>query len=881
QAVLPDAIPHGSRADIGAAEERARIGGAEERDAALMPAPMPAAVRRRSEAPMIGRAGEMRAVLGLIDEAVSSRRPRLITITGVAGIGKTRLVQEVVAHVGASPRPGGLRVLRGRCLAAGDGITFWALGEILREACGIPLGDPDAPQRLRSRLGRVLGGQRLTPAELDTTVFALATTAAIRVPDNPLDQADPRDVADELGRAWPRLASAFAARGPLMLVVEDLHWAGGPLVGMLSRLVTRSTGPVVLLTTARPEFLEGRPDLPGVSMVSLQPLTADDSRTLLATHPHARRLPPHSRVRILARAEGNPYFLDQLAAHVTETATTGLPDSLHALLAARVDALPPAEKRLLQAAAVMGRVFWAAPLRERLGADQPDLLAALENRALIRARPAALVTGQDEYAFQHALLRDVAYASLPVAQRAAGHAAVAAWLEEVSRERIGEVIELVAVHYAAAADGPGAGEWTRGKAFRSLLTAGIGARRRYAVPRALDLHRAALRYASNPAERAGALEAIGDDHETAYDGDEAVRAWREAITALRDAPGHGDRRAGLCLKTAQMLIARWGGFRVPADPELADRVVDEGLAAVTDPPTKAQLLSLRALCGGRWAWTGRTDPVPVTGRRRAATDAAALADRLGSPTLRGQALLGNAAVHFLEGRYEDAVTAVLDEVALVEQEGRDRDRALGHTIASLVVGAVRGDYEQALEHAHRSYEWARGLSPHDRLHGTAAVLLCLEQLGRDADIDPFLDEHLRLRQGPVAAMACPYIRSGPLVGALALARRGDLHESGKAAATVEPDLAHPGNAEVLRARLALHRGDVTTARALAERLVAMGRRPGPEEVPHESLLLVQTLEAAGDHDALRRFLPRARAAAGYLALLTPACERAEAALQRP
>ncbi|MCY1143100.1 AAA family ATPase [Actinoplanes sp. Pm04-4] len=825
--------------------------------------------RRQHEAPMIGRAGELTAVLGLIDEAVTTRQPRLITVTGVAGIGKTRLVREAVAC-----RPG-LRVLHGRCLAAGSGITYWALGEILREACGIPLGDTaGAPQRLRSRLTQVFAGQRLSPDELEATVFALATTAAIRLPDNPLDQADPRDVADELGRAWPRLATAFADRGPLLLVVEDLHWAGAPLVGMLSRLVTRSAGPVVLLTTARPEFLESRPDLPDVSMVSLRSLPSDDSRALLDALPQAVRLDPRRRTEILTRAEGNPYFLGQLAAHLAENAGGGLPDTLHALLAARVDALPAGEKRLLQAAAVMGRVFWTTPLRVRLGPDLPGLLSALESRGLVRARPSALVTGQDEYAFQHALLRDVAYASLPVAERAAGHAEVAAWLEEVSRERIGEVIELVAVHYAAAAD---VDEWTRGKAFRSLITAGVSARRRYAVPRALDLHRTALRHASNPAERATALEALGDDHETAYDGDKAVRAWRDAITALRDAPGHGDRRAALCLKTAQMVVARWGGFREPADPALGDRVIDEGLAVVIDPPTKAQLLALRALCGGRWAWTGRIDPVRVEGRRRAAADAETLAGQVGSPTLRAMALLGRAAVHFQEGRYDDAVTAVLDEVKLVEQEGSQRDRALGHLIASLVVGDVRGDYRTALDHAHQSYGLARELSPHDRLHGTALVMICLEQLGRDAEIDPYVDEHLRLRQGPVAAMSCPYIRSGPLVAALVLARRGDRPEAVKVAATVEPDLVHPGNAEVLRARLALQRGDIPTARSLAERLVALDRRPGPEEIPHEALIMLQVLEAAGDHDALRRFLPRARRASGYLALLEPACDRAEAA----
>ncbi|MBL7261026.1 ATP-binding protein [Paractinoplanes lichenicola] len=796
---------------------------------------------------MVGREGELSAVLSLVDQAASGGRPRLVTVAGPAGIGKTRLVQEVIAR-----RPK-MRVLRGRCLAAGDGITYWALGEILREACGITLGDSGEVAQRRLR-------ETLTPALPDRTVYALATTAGIRLPGNPLDNADPRDVDDELGRAWPRLASAFAVREPLLLVVEDLHWAGAPLIAMLSRLVARAEGPVVVLTTARPEYEHPRP----ADVVSLRALTDADGRALLAALPH--RTSPENLARILARADGNPYFLGQLAAHLAEGGRGTLPDTLHALLAARVDALPAAEKQVLQRAAVIGRIFWATPLHA--GSEH---LEALESRGLIRARPASAVAGQDEYAFEHALLRDVAYAGLPRAQRATGHAEAAAWLEEVSRERVGEVIELIAVHYAAAADGPEADDWIRGKAFRSLIAAGVSARRRFAVRRALDLHRRAIGYAANRAERAEAIEAMGDDHETAYAGDEAVAAWREAITALPK----DDRRARLCLKTAQMVIARWGGFRTPADPALGDRVVDEGLAAVTDPSTKAQLLALRALCGGRWAWTGQSDPLPVRDRRRAATDASALAGRIGSAPLRGLALLGVAAVHFLEERYEDAVEAVLEEVALVEQDGRDRDRALGHTIACLVIGGVRGDYKLALEHALRSYEWARGLSPHDRLHGTAVVMICLEQLGRYDEVDRYLDEHLRLRQGPVAEMACPYIRSGPLAGALALARRGEHKRAQEVAATVTADLAHPGNAEVLRSRLALEFGDVATARSLAEQLMSMNRRPGPEEIPHEALALVQALAAAGDRAALTAFLPRARAAAKYLAILTPACDHAE------
>ena len=302
------------------------------------------------------------------------------------------------------------------------------------------------------------------------------------------------------------------------------------------------------------------------------------------------------------------------------------------------------------------------------------------------ARHRSSLTGQAEYAFKHALLRDVAYASLPLAQRAHGHADIAAWLEEVARDRIGEVIELVAYHYSAAADGwdPSAarGDWVRGKALRSLLDAGASVRRRNAVDRALDHHRRALRYAVTVGERAECIEAIGDDHETAYHGDSALAAWAEGVELLRTEPRYADLRVRLCLKMAQMAVARWGGFRVPADPELGDRVIDEGLSSVVDAADRAQLLALRALCGGRWAWTGRADPVPPAERRRAAEDSRRLADSLDSPVLRSLASLGIAAAHFIEGRYGDAVTTVLDETERADRGGRNRDRALGQPSGS-------------------------------------------------------------------------------------------------------------------------------------------------------------------------------------------------------
>lgn len=840
-----------------------------------------------SEPPMVGREDETRVVMSLIEEAATSGRPRLVTIVAAAGIGKSRLVREVVSA--AVQRRPDIRVLRGRCLAAGDGVTYWALGEILRDACGIALGEAGrlAQQKLRTRLRELLAADPADRSEVDSTVFALAATASIPMPDSPLDDAPPRAVADALAQAWPRFATAAASRGPLIMVIEDLHWAGRPLLDMLARLVARSSGPVVVLTTARPELLEQHPGFAAasadVSMISLRSLTERSSRVLLDSLPAASAIDWRRRDEILARADGNPYFLEQLVAHMAEGGSGALPDTLHSLLAARVDALPVPEKRLLQEAAVVGRVFWVEPLRGRLGDDVADPLTALENRGLVLVRQTSSLAGQAEFAFKHALLRDVAYASLPVAQRARGHADVAEWMEEISQDRVGEVMELVAYHYAAAADGwdavvpsePGEAELITANAFRSLIRAGSGARRRYAIAKAIELHRRALDYARTIAERAEAVEAIGDDHEVAFDGDAAVEAWQAAIEMLRREPSQADRRAGLCLKTAQMAGCRWGGFRVPADPALVDRVVDEGLAVVKDASANAQLLTLRALCAARWSWTGRPDPVPAVERRRAAEAGLRLADRLGAAALRGFALRGMAAVHLVEGNYEAAVVAMLDQVELLRREGRGRDRALAHTIASLFIADIRGDYERALAHAHSSYTVARELFPHDKMHGTFFVMACLEQLGRWSEIEPYLDEHLRLLDGPEASASCPYIRGGPLLGALSLARQGEVLRAKKIAERTPANLDHPAQAEVVRAQLAIELGDAGTARDLAERLVRLGRRPAPEEIPHEVLVLVEALEAQADHDALLRFLPTARAASGYLAVLTPTCDRAQ------
>jgi DNA-binding SARP family transcriptional activator len=196
----------------------------------------------RLRGPMIGRDAELGVLLSLFAEVVASRQPRLLNVVGSAGVGKSRLVAEAAA-VMAARRPDML-VLRGRCPSAGRGITYWALGEILREACGISLADPLATSQERCSKGlREILGRLGAAADLDATVFALAATCGVSLPGSPLDRLEPQAVAAELASAWPRFATACAAAGPALLVVEDLHWAGPELLETLELTVARATGP--------------------------------------------------------------------------------------------------------------------------------------------------------------------------------------------------------------------------------------------------------------------------------------------------------------------------------------------------------------------------------------------------------------------------------------------------------------------------------------------------------------------------------------------------------------------------------------------------------------------------------------------------------------
>ena len=479
----------------------------------------------------VARDRELGVLRQAFQSATEAGMPRLVTIMGVPGVGKTRLVRELWGWLGDED------VLRrtGRCLPYGVVRTYAPLGEILAEHYGI-LGSDSTERKLA-----VLG-------ERDILGLALGIDVA--------GVLHPLDARDRLHDAWLDFVGDLARRRALVLLVEDVHWAEQPLLELLERTVLETRVPLLLVATARPEFLELTPTWGRGRVASewvwLEALPEEAVDHLLESVVSAD-VPDDAR-ELLARAEGNPLFLEELLATLVQhgvldpdrgwdvsllPARATLPDSVRAVLAARIDLLPPAEKAALQAASVIGRAFWAAAVRELVGGAEPDF-AALERRDFVRRGAGSSLVGEREFVFKHALTREVAYATLTKRDRARLHGEVATWLERRDGSRDEDAAGL-AHHYTEAVrpedadlawgDDPRRYEELRLKAVAWLRRAAELAAGRWEVSDALALLEQAERLSHDRREKIAILVQTAGTYTLRYDM-EGFRGAAEAALAL-------------------------------------------------------------------------------------------------------------------------------------------------------------------------------------------------------------------------------------------------------------------------------------------------------------------------------------------------------------
>jgi class 3 adenylate cyclase/tetratricopeptide (TPR) repeat protein len=401
-------------------------------------------VAHEARSELVGRERELAAVRDSFDRARHARTPQLLTLVGVPGIGKSRLVYELQRIVDADPEL--ITWRQGRCLAYGDGVTLWALSEIVKAQAGI--AEQDTPVEVAEKLHRA-------------TTEALSEHDSAWVESHLLALAGVSEEAELTGNrrneafsAWRRFLESLAEQRPLVLVFEDLHWADESLLDFVDELVDWITDvPLLVVATARPELLERRPNWAGgklnAATIALTPLTDEQTSQLLASALGMPVLVAETQAVLLERAGGNPLYAEQFAELYVERGSTDelpLPETLQGAIAARLDRLSADEKGLVLDAAVVGKVFWAGSLGR--DGDSTAAFMSLERKGFVRRQRRSSVEGEAELAFAHALVRDVAYGQIPRAERAAKHRRVAEWIEALGRPE--DHAEMRAYHWRSA-----------------------------------------------------------------------------------------------------------------------------------------------------------------------------------------------------------------------------------------------------------------------------------------------------------------------------------------------------------------------------------------------------------------------------------------------
>jgi class 3 adenylate cyclase/tetratricopeptide (TPR) repeat protein len=782
----------------------------------------------------VGRDDEIELLESVYEEVASRREPQLITILGDAGVGKTRLVREFWERLDARS-PETLR-RTGRCLSYGQGITYWPLGEVLKEHLAILDSDPPevALERLGSReiLGLTLG--------LDVTRGLHPLAARDRFQD-----------------AWVAFLEEVVAERPTVMLIEDVHWGEEQLLDLLERIVRDTRGPLLLVATARPELLEQRPGwgarVPGTT-VTLEALTPEDAVGML-DELLGGTLPAGLRDVVVQRAEGNPFFVEELLATLIDRqllwrddgswrmselpADFAVPDTVHAVVAARVDLLDADEKQALQAASVIGRIFWAGPVYELIPDAEPDL-RVLEERDFIRRRPGSSLAGDREYAIKHALTREVAYASVPRGRRARLHAAFARWLERTGEGRDEHAASL-AHHYAEAVRPDDVDlAWTdeerelaelRERARAWLRRAAELAIGRFELDDGLALLHRVLELEPDDVERTALWREIGHANAVKLDGEAFWTAMQKSLASSSDPATAADLYSELAFHT----VTRGAMWKRRPDRELIKGWIDHALE-LSEPETPARARALLA----------RSCMDPET-FGETAREAGELAERLGDIELRSWAWEACSRAAGSRGDYDEQFDWAQRRIDLVPQlTDPDHISLIYYFVSHASVATARFDVARRVVDAHD--EVATGLTPHHRLHAVA-LLIEVEQAAGRWDVVRHLTS--RAEQAVAANIETPCaLNAASLLGcALAHVHHGDDREARRLEQSAD-DLGMEGYGMILdptRVEISIGRGglaeverkldewsplgfrDIEGLVARLNALVALGRRAEIEQ----------------------------------------------------
>ena len=766
-------------------------------------------VEQKLRTPLVGRERERDLLADALTRARTEESAQLVTLVGVPGIGKSRLVAELFQIIDAEEEIISWR--QGRSLPYGERVSFWALGEIVKAHAGI-LESDDTATAEEKLIAMV---EALTEDETEREWLARHTRPLVG-----LEGAE-RTEREEAFAAWRRLLEAAAEHRPLVLVFEDLHWADDGLLDFVDHLADwATTVPLLIVGTARPELLDRRPGWGGgkrnAFTLSIGALSDDETAVLLQRLLDRAVLDADAQQAVLQRAEGNPLYAEEYARMLAERdgGDLALPETVQGLIAARIDGLPPEEKALLQDASVIGKVFWPGALVD--AGDQT--LHALERKEFIRRDRRSSIAGQTQYAFLHALVRDVAYGQIPRAERAEKHRRAAEWLSSLAGDRTEDHAEMLAYHYREALRlGDAAGSDTSA------------------------LRPAARKAFEEGARRALSLNAGGAAYELAL----------EALALME--PDSPER------PTLQLLAAYGARDLVEKDTvPLLEEAID-GFLALGDAAGAAEASSL---LGRKFFYQG-----DLTRMRAASDRAVELARQVPLSSATAQAIARHARhLEIVEANHEGAIVTAREALSFADRTGDERlavDALNTIGMARVNSGDEAGieDLERAVARAESAAAVSELSTALNNLANTLWLIGRLDEGSARLREAEALAEHYGLTAGiswQLAERVYDRDLHGDLDGVLTAATHFLSSEDAETYQT-RPVLA-------TRAAALLSRGQVEDAVADAERALAGQREAGHDAQTAAWILAVASrcLRAAGRHTEADALLAEALSTTPHL-----------------